>query len=187
MGIDPVTHKSIAVPTDLSHMTQWENARLEAEARLARQSTIVSDSYQPIYNKPTSLINKVPIQPFSQPQPLCLDVLNHYALKGPQGHISTSSFYENYLSFLPNINNQSMPSTYLIGTTEPSFTEETTIEECIIDFEILNEPFNILNIPKEGNVLGVDNLMYHDNYVPEALMYHLANNPNKFYGNDNNY
>nr|GEX44424.1 homeodomain-like protein [Tanacetum cinerariifolium] len=37
MGIDPVTHKSsIRVATNLSHMTQWENARLEAEARLVQ-------------------------------------------------------------------------------------------------------------------------------------------------------
>ncbi|KAL6661362.1 hypothetical protein ACP70R_000746 [Stipagrostis hirtigluma subsp. patula] len=51
MGIDPVTHKasngalagtaddkSAKVAASLSHMAQWESARLEAEARLARES-----------------------------------------------------------------------------------------------------------------------------------------------------
>ncbi|PWZ29408.1 Transcription factor MYB102 [Zea mays] len=51
IGIDPVTHKSTCgtltgttndrsakAAASLSHMAQWENARLEAEARLARES-----------------------------------------------------------------------------------------------------------------------------------------------------
>jgi hypothetical protein len=58
MGIDPVTHKVTAdgefdccsvVPTGsstLSHMSQWECARAEAEARLARQSCSTSDFVQ---------------------------------------------------------------------------------------------------------------------------------------------
>ncbi|PUZ51590.1 hypothetical protein GQ55_6G200200 [Panicum hallii var. hallii] len=53
MGIDPVTHKSISgtltstgddksakAAASLSHMAQWESARLEAEARLARESKV---------------------------------------------------------------------------------------------------------------------------------------------------
>ncbi|CAN4123851.1 unnamed protein product [Withania somnifera] len=41
MGIDPNTHKpksNISSSANLSHMAQWENARLEAEARLVRES-----------------------------------------------------------------------------------------------------------------------------------------------------
>ncbi|ESQ49918.1 hypothetical protein EUTSA_v10021048mg [Eutrema salsugineum] len=52
MGIDPVTHKhkneTLLSPTGqsknaatLSHMAQWESARLEAEARLARESKLL--------------------------------------------------------------------------------------------------------------------------------------------------
>ncbi|KAI3987680.1 hypothetical protein MKX01_028414, partial [Papaver californicum] len=55
MGIDPVTHKpknatlsSIDGPfkneSNLSHMAQWESARLEAEARLVRDSKLRSSS-----------------------------------------------------------------------------------------------------------------------------------------------
>ncbi|XP_024388129.1 myb-related protein Pp1 [Physcomitrium patens] len=58
MGIDPVTHKSTAaeelvhysiipglrpvVSTNLTHMSQWDSARAEAEARLSRQSSLTS-------------------------------------------------------------------------------------------------------------------------------------------------
>ncbi|RWW17749.1 hypothetical protein GW17_00018312 [Ensete ventricosum] len=51
MGIDPCTHKAMIDAlssgnghpkkvSNLSHMAQWENARLEAEARLARESKL---------------------------------------------------------------------------------------------------------------------------------------------------
>ncbi|KAL8144402.1 hypothetical protein V2J09_017434 [Rumex salicifolius] len=68
MGIDPVTHKpkNVALVSNdgqsksvanLSHMAQWESARLEAEARLARQSKIRANSLQVVamdHNTPTS-------------------------------------------------------------------------------------------------------------------------------------
>nr|URY18793.1 MYB protein [Zanthoxylum bungeanum] len=57
MGIDPVTHKpknDALLSNDgqnknaanLSHMAQWESARLEAEARLVRESKLRSHSFQ---------------------------------------------------------------------------------------------------------------------------------------------
>uniref|UniRef100_A0A2P2K935 Uncharacterized protein n=2 Tax=Rhizophora mucronata TaxID=61149 RepID=A0A2P2K935_RHIMU len=57
MGIDPVTHKhkhDALLSSDgqsknaanLSHMAQWESARLEAEARLVRESKLRSRSFQ---------------------------------------------------------------------------------------------------------------------------------------------
>lgn len=57
MGIDPVTHKpknDALLSSDgqnknsanLSHMAQWESARLEAEARLVRESKLRSQSFQ---------------------------------------------------------------------------------------------------------------------------------------------
>lgn len=76
MGIDPVTHK----PKDnsagsaqsrqaavVSHMAQWETARLEAEARLVRESKFLS-KLQLLHK-----INHPPPPP--PPQPPCLDVL----------------------------------------------------------------------------------------------------------------
>ncbi|CAK7322950.1 unnamed protein product [Dovyalis caffra] len=57
MGIDPVTHKpkndallcndgQTKNAANLSHMAQWESARLEAEARLVRESKLRSHSIQ---------------------------------------------------------------------------------------------------------------------------------------------
>lgn len=57
MGIDPVTHKpkndallsndgQSKNAANLSHMAQWESARLEAEARLVRESKLRSHAFQ---------------------------------------------------------------------------------------------------------------------------------------------
>ncbi|EPS65358.1 hypothetical protein M569_09420, partial [Genlisea aurea] len=73
MGIDPVTHKprnGIAAQSKhaahLSHMAQWEAARLEAEARLAgRESRLPHSDVQ------KKTIAAAP----PHPPPPCLDVL----------------------------------------------------------------------------------------------------------------
>ncbi|CAN0923595.1 Transcription factor MYB16 [Linum grandiflorum] len=84
MGIDPATHKpKTAITMDangkynsskeaatLSHMAQWESARLEAEARLVRESTPKT--------KPAHYNNKRPPpvrSKSSTTRPRCLDVL----------------------------------------------------------------------------------------------------------------
>lgn len=77
MGIDPVTHKpKESAPGSaqtrqaavVSHMAQWETARLEAEARLVRESKFLSK---------LQLIHKVnaPPPPPQPAAPPCLDVL----------------------------------------------------------------------------------------------------------------
>ncbi|KAJ8567086.1 hypothetical protein K7X08_019294 [Anisodus acutangulus] len=88
MGIDPVTHKpkndallsndgQSKNAANLSHMAQWESARLEAEARLARQSKLRSNSFQSSITSqeltapsPSSPLSKLVVGPAS-----CLDVL----------------------------------------------------------------------------------------------------------------
>ncbi|XP_073149411.1 transcription factor MYB106-like [Henckelia pumila] len=74
MGIDPLTHKPKNVDPDgsaqsrlaanLNHMAQWETARLEAEARLVRESKRLSDLHLQLLRKATA-----------PPPPPCLDVL----------------------------------------------------------------------------------------------------------------
>ncbi|XP_073301019.1 transcription factor MYB106-like [Primulina huaijiensis] len=74
MGIDPVTHKPKNFNPDgsaqsrraanLNHMAQWETARLEAEARLVRESKRLSDLHLQLLRKATA-----------PPPPPCLDVL----------------------------------------------------------------------------------------------------------------
>nr|GEY50124.1 homeodomain-like protein [Tanacetum cinerariifolium] len=92
MGIDPITHKpKIAVNTNVSHMTQWENARLEAEARLVRQSRAVSKCYQP----------------------LCFDVL-----KGQRQGLSLSNKLSN-LSGLETLDGQTISNMNVLESVEP--------------------------------------------------------------------
>ncbi|PIN24063.1 Transcription factor, Myb superfamily [Handroanthus impetiginosus] len=79
MGIDPATHKPKNNPGGssqsrqaavVSHMAQWETARLEAEARLVRQSKLLSK---------LQLLRKTTAPPPPPPPqttvPPCLDVL----------------------------------------------------------------------------------------------------------------
>nr|CAA78386.1 protein 1 [Petunia x hybrida] len=95
MGIDPVTHKpkndallshdgQSKNAANLSHMAQWESARLEAEARLVRQSKLRSNSFQnplashELFTSPTpsSPLHKPIVTPTKAPgSPRCLDVL----------------------------------------------------------------------------------------------------------------
>ncbi|KAK8604533.1 hypothetical protein V6N13_099472 [Hibiscus sabdariffa] len=79
MGIDPLTHKPMAAPigsangdpkkvSNLTHKAQWESARLEAEARLVKES-----SKQPQNNKTAGLQWRRPTQRVDKPR--CLDIL----------------------------------------------------------------------------------------------------------------
>ncbi|TYJ37063.1 hypothetical protein E1A91_A05G350300v1 [Gossypium mustelinum] len=73
LGVDPMTHKprtdaaSFPSGSNLTHMAQWESARLEAEARLVRGSKQVVPN--PIHPKNHLTLNH------SQLRPRCLDVL----------------------------------------------------------------------------------------------------------------
>nr|WQQ41729.1 MYB41 protein [Camellia japonica] len=112
MGIDPLTHKSkneALLSSDgpsknaanLSHMAQWESARLEAEARLVRQSKLRSNSLklqpqlgsaQPEFTSASISMNK------SVAAQRCLDILNAWNGGGGEdmeSPKSTMSFSEN--------------------------------------------------------------------------------------------
>nr|AOT28207.1 MYB protein [Phyllostachys edulis] len=82
MGIDPVTHKAVSgaltgtaddksakAAAGRSHMAQWESARVEAEARLARESKMRTAA-----STPTALHAQPTNPPASTASP-CLDVL----------------------------------------------------------------------------------------------------------------
>ncbi|GMI87402.1 hypothetical protein HRI_002409500 [Hibiscus trionum] len=80
LGIDPMTHKphadaSASRPSgsNLSHMAQWESARLEAEARLVRDSKHVVPSPNPVLQKNNNHLTPDPSGLSLRPR--CLDVL----------------------------------------------------------------------------------------------------------------
>ncbi|CAL0313648.1 unnamed protein product [Lupinus luteus] len=84
MGIDPTTHKpkidvlggsgacQIKDVANLSHMAQWESARLEAEARLVRESKLQLGSCTNNTQPARLVLNKITARPSLPP---CLDVL----------------------------------------------------------------------------------------------------------------
>ncbi|KAK9272264.1 hypothetical protein L1049_002635 [Liquidambar formosana] len=102
MGIDPVTHKpktdtllsndgQSKNAANLSHMAQWESARLEAEARLVRESRLRSNSFSSSFQHQLSspgfgsasdpvssvhLLNKTVAAAAPAPPPRSLGVLN---------------------------------------------------------------------------------------------------------------
>lgn len=91
MGIDPMTHKprttalvgsahgrnqDDGVNANLNHIAQWESARVEAEARLVKESKLLSSKYpykfQPHHHPHHS---PIPFPPSKQPMLPCLDIL----------------------------------------------------------------------------------------------------------------
>ncbi|XP_028114406.1 transcription factor MYB106-like [Camellia sinensis] len=130
MGIDPVTHKpksqalysgQLKDAANVSHMAQWEGARLEAEARLVRESKLhVTNPFQThLHHHHHLLLNKAPSPPSPLPSPpVCLDVLTAWKgtwLKSPKDNAvsgglelptSTLNFAENPF---PIINTGSFP------------------------------------------------------------------------------
>ncbi|RVW80889.1 Transcription factor MYB106 [Vitis vinifera] len=97
MGIDPVTHKpkSDALlssdgqsknAANLSHMAQWESARLEAEARLVRESKLRSNSFNHHPGTPSASTSAAvggKTAAVSSSPPLYLDVLKLGMVCGP--------------------------------------------------------------------------------------------------------
>ncbi|CAI0431552.1 unnamed protein product [Linum tenue] len=90
MGIDPATHKPKVRRLDggdpknastLSHMAQWETARLEAEARLVRESDSLRQlQLQVQLPSHSSSSTSAPPLPSHLAPPRCLDVLSARAL-----------------------------------------------------------------------------------------------------------
>nr|GFB83187.1 homeodomain-like protein [Tanacetum cinerariifolium] len=157
-----------AVNTNVSHMTQWENARLEAEARLVRGSSrIVSNFYQRTMHS-----GSAPMSLLSVPQPLCFDVL-----KGRQG--ITLPRLSN-LSWLETLDGQTMPNMNVLESIEPQ-----TLNDMSTEYHM--NTFNTFNNPEEEatqHTLEVSDMIYlQDNYfLGEAFTNHLVNDANYCHG-----
>uniref|UniRef100_A0ACD6APT4 Uncharacterized protein n=1 Tax=Avena sativa TaxID=4498 RepID=A0ACD6APT4_AVESA len=110
MGIDPVTHKptngaligtedikSAKAAASLSHMAQWESARLEAEGRLARESKM-----RTAVSIPTS-IHAQPTNPADSTASQCLGMLHAWqdAKRDLESPTSTLTFIGSNNGMLP--------------------------------------------------------------------------------------
>ncbi|CAA3001095.1 transcription factor myb39 [Olea europaea subsp. europaea] len=126
MGIDPVTHKpkndalklsdgQSKNAANLSHMAQWESARLEAEARLVRQSKLRSSEFSPSTSSP---MNK----PVGLPGPArCLDILK--AWNGGGAMVGLGCELESPTSTLSYSENAPPMSTTGIGENSTAFVD----------------------------------------------------------------
>ncbi|XP_075496080.1 transcription factor MYB16-like [Primulina tabacum] len=92
MGIDPVTHKPKNNPdgsvqsANLNHTAQWETARLEAEARLVRESKLLANLH---LHRATAQLPQLP------PPPQCLDVLKVW-----QANAASNNFFKSAVKIL---------------------------------------------------------------------------------------
>ncbi|XP_050230387.1 transcription factor MYB16 [Mercurialis annua] len=148
MGIDPITHKpkndALLISSDgqtknsanLSHMAQWESARLEAEARLVRESKLRSHSTGYLLTSGSSSGS-------AQPPIGSIDILkgnswstgiglNTGIVNDLESPTSTLTFSENappapILTIAGD--NNSVPMIELVGTTSGSSETEIVKEE----------------------------------------------------------
>nr|AFX97765.1 R2R3-MYB transcription factor [Dendrobium hybrid cultivar] len=144
MGIDPITHKPKSdnlssadghskCAANLNHMAQWESARLEAEARLVRESklrssTIPSNTTTTFTPKNQPLLPPpVPMTPAASP---CLDVLSAWqgAWAKPAANNSLGRGYtidlESPTSTLSFSDNMMAPTISGMGIAEDSTRED---------------------------------------------------------------
>ncbi|CAI9775154.1 unnamed protein product [Fraxinus pennsylvanica] len=179
MGIDPMTHKpnnhglgssQSKDAAKLSHMAQWESARLEAEARLVRESKIASNPYIcQFQNKDKAM------WPLAQRcQPPCLDVLKVWQrswAKPKEEHATiVNSFFNSpntTLNFSENI--FTIPS---VG-----FGEQHSSISSINCIQNLG-PFEVGTSSKEENIQNdnhprikgrMENSFDYTNYIADSL------------------
>ncbi|XWS23164.1 hypothetical protein CRYUN_Cryun29cG0097600 [Craigia yunnanensis] len=178
MGIDPTTHKpktnllsSTGLNTGtLNHMAQWERARLEAEARLVRESKKLVSTQN---NKPgfPARVLKSRFKPSADPssRSQCLDVLKAWqSIVASMFTISTNNILEPPSStFLDN----SIP--IIVGSHESSANEHQAAtgsvtciggiaqDDLILD-DILNYQLPELNV-RFDNSMSLHDTMYHWN------------------------
>ncbi|XP_024989832.1 transcription factor MYB16-like [Cynara cardunculus var. scolymus] len=163
MGIDPVTHKpKVDTPlhgSNLNHMTQWEAARLEAEARLVQQPNKHHPYQQPYLVSPPSTheLHKRPTT--TLPYLECLDVLKVWQgiLKSKyliHGGLQTLDSTWSVLKDVPLIR----PTTPMINNVESKGSlNEGATTKWYDKTETLMEPFEeYFMCPYDANITTED-------------------------------
>ncbi|KAK7362372.1 hypothetical protein VNO77_04483 [Canavalia gladiata] len=153
MGIDPTTHKpktdalggsssgQAKDAANLSHMAQWESARLEAEARLVRESKLQVHNNLGSCSSPQParlVLNKITTQQPSLPP--CLDVLKAWQSSWSKPQPTTTITTKD--------NNKIMHSMYAMMLS----TDDTLLESPT---STLNFPGTSLPVPTTNNNVGV--------------------------------
>nr|URY18792.1 MYB protein [Zanthoxylum bungeanum] len=171
MGIDPVTHKpktnvrgsEIGHSKDyanLSHMAQWESARLEAEARLVKESKLVSN---PPYDHQLGDLSTTSAQ---------LPPLNQYSSQTTatrdnlESPTSTLNFNEHMLSIPPAVG--LFTGNNFVENSIPGLVMGGLMKDDLGNSMWLHEMVDNTDVDAAGTAGFQDSFRAHD-YVMEGL------------------
>ncbi|XP_031121186.1 transcription factor MYB16-like [Ipomoea triloba] len=165
MGIDPMTHRpkinsSFGSAANLSHMAQWETARLEAEAR---HSKFISSAQNSSFRLPT---NNPPPPPLPKVPPP-LDVLKAWQetwTKPPRTRVSSGG------AFVPNATPHQSPTTLNnVSDQNLNFSHQNL---CYVETPYVHESSsNIVNPNSTGDAI-----------IPHVAMDPLSDLPTFIHG-----
>uniref|UniRef100_A0A1J3FFQ5 Transcription factor MYB39 n=1 Tax=Noccaea caerulescens TaxID=107243 RepID=A0A1J3FFQ5_NOCCA len=168
MGIDPVTHKhkndtlfsstgQSKNTATLSHMAQWESARLEAEARLARESKLLhlhnNSAPQHCFTHKSSTIWTKPNQDQQQLESPTSTVTFSELLITPLG-IPTENRDTNNRD--NNIESSEIPGMIEFAVSSSTSSDVTLVKDSEHDW------MRQINCPTEGNEEGFTSLLLGD-------------------------
>ncbi|KAI4328474.1 hypothetical protein L6164_020826 [Bauhinia variegata] len=133
MGIDPSTHKPKTATRYeyLSHITQWESVRLQAEARLVRESKMVgtgqdeNENQNQVGGSQTArlVVTKIPVEH----RPPCLDVLKAWQNPYPSSTNHNTKMHDMYAITLTSTSN--LPPTMSSEGVDTKKTTQTEVGE----------------------------------------------------------
>ncbi|KAL4348525.1 hypothetical protein GQ457_17G015810 [Hibiscus cannabinus] len=166
IGIDPATHKpkTDALTANLNHMAQWERARLEAEARLVRESrqqlglSSSSSLPPPLNNKNVAFAHLT--------KPPCLDVLKAWQ-RVVTGLFTFNTADNNLQSPTSTLNftEEMLPVPY-VGFNNDAFVGNSVYGNCVVS---TMGSIEILGSSPE-NAWWAGNAMELEGYPADALM-----------------
>ncbi|XP_015883481.2 transcription factor MYB106 [Ziziphus jujuba] len=181
LGIDPVTHKPITNTLSsangdrknvsiLSHVAQWETIRLEAEARLVRESAKLREGSSSgsacTNNNNTSALDGHEVVHH------CLDILKAWQIQisnSIQGEDNCSSFLENTMGNSMNTNSLGFNDVVLLGSSGEDLYE--AVEE-----KRWNNIEDFNNIGEGNLIQGFTNILSNNGFESDFNPVDINNN-----------
>lgn len=161
LGIDPITHRpqNLALNcyqskerANISHMAQWESARLQAEARLVREAKLISNPYHYPHLAVTS---PAPPPGYMPPRPPCLDILKVWEWTNPGKDISSMVLS----GFSPSDAENMLPA------TAGGFPDGASLFAGV---DSVGKPYRDRN--EARGIMGNSMELYHANYVDQVFL-----------------